>query len=227
LDFQARRTGGESQTISYSEDEEDLVSAEELKHEMSAEKGLAWFDLGNGKIVKGRSFWFNASIPDTWEGREFIVHPERFEMDEIGLADWVDERILSQEQDETSAKFATKPRPDAPQTGDRKPNEGSAKSNSSGPSGANSAAGAESVPGSFKLNMMPRSGARPRGSVTAITRPPTQTAPTEAPPDEPEQKNPPKPPTEKSEPKAATTKQDAASKPPGKGPKTGPLRLRK
>jgi hypothetical protein len=75
--------------------------------------------------------------------------------------------------------------------------------------------------------MMPRSGARPRGSVTAITRPPTQTAPTEAPPDEPEQKNPPKPPTEKSEPKAATTKQDAASKPPGKGPKTGPLRLRK
>jgi len=108
LDLHAKRQGGESQTVSYSEDEEDLVSAEELKHEMSAEKGLAWFDLGNGKIVKGRSFWFNAMVPETWEGREFIAHPERVEMDEIGLADWVDEQILSQEQKETSQKFAPK-----------------------------------------------------------------------------------------------------------------------
>jgi hypothetical protein len=111
LDVTARRQGGESQTVSYSEDEEDLVSAEELKHEMSAEKGLAWFDLGNGKIVKGRAFWFNSVLPETWEGREFLVHPERFENDEIGLADWVDEQILSQEQQETSGKFATKARP--------------------------------------------------------------------------------------------------------------------
>jgi hypothetical protein len=97
MDFNAKQTGGESQSISFSEDEEYLVSPEELKHEMSAEKGLAWFDLGNGKIVKGRSFWFNSEVPDTWEGREFLQKLERYERDEIGLGDWVDKQILTAE----------------------------------------------------------------------------------------------------------------------------------
>ena len=101
FDFKARRMGGESETISISEDEQDLVSAEELKHEMSAEKGLAWFDLGDGRMRKGRCFWFDGDIPDSWMGREFLVRLERFENDEIGLADWVDEQILSREQTET------------------------------------------------------------------------------------------------------------------------------
>ena len=101
VDPQTRRTGGESEMVSLSEDEEDLVSAEELKHEMSAEKGLAWFDLGDGRIVKGRSFWFNAEIPETWEGREFLVGLDRDERDELGLADWVDEQILTTEKRET------------------------------------------------------------------------------------------------------------------------------
>ncbi|RIL05460.1 MAG: hypothetical protein DCC75_11670, partial [Proteobacteria bacterium] len=104
LDFQARRSGGESQSISFAEDEEDLVSSEELKHEMSAEKGLAWFDLGNGKIVKGRSLWFNSELPETWEGREFVTHFEHLENDEIGLAEWVDEQILSTEKRETEQR---------------------------------------------------------------------------------------------------------------------------
>lgn len=219
LDFQARRTGGESQTVSYSEDEEDLVSAEELKHEMSAEKGLAWFDLGNGKIVKGRSFWFNATIPDTWEGREFIVHPERFEMDEIGLADWVDERILSQEQDETSAKFATKAKPDAPPVEKRASDSPRSTSPSTAAGGA-----ADAAPGSFKLNLMPRGGAaRPRGTVTAITKP--SAAPAAV--DQPTQDSPAKAPdahVARSEPKASSKNEPKAG---GKGPKTGPLRLRK
>ena len=115
LDISARKTGGESQSISYSESEEDLVSAEELKHEMSAEKGLAWFDLGTGRIVKGRSFWFNAELPDTWEGREFLIHPERFERDELGLADWVDEQIYAQEQDDSEDKKAAHLAPKQPQ----------------------------------------------------------------------------------------------------------------
>jgi hypothetical protein len=110
LDISARRTGSESQSVSFSEAEKDLVSAEELKHEMSAEKGLAWFDLGNGRIVKGRSFWFNAELPEKWDGREFLVRPERLETDEIGLADWVDERILAREEGETSERFAPKPK---------------------------------------------------------------------------------------------------------------------
>lgn len=96
----ASRGGGESQNISVAEDEEDLVSSEELKHEMASEKGLAWFDLGDGRPVKGRSFWFNSELPDTWEGREFLTMLERFESDEVGLADWVDEQILEQEQKE-------------------------------------------------------------------------------------------------------------------------------
>jgi len=104
LDFTARSTGGESHTISISEDEEDLVSSEELKHEMSAEKGLAWFDLGDGRIRKGRAFWFDAQPPEKWEGREFIVRLDRHENDEIGLAEWVDEQILSQEERETSGR---------------------------------------------------------------------------------------------------------------------------
>jgi hypothetical protein len=94
----ARRTGGESQTVSYSEDEEDLVSAEELKHEMSAEKGLAWFDKGDGIVRKGRSIWFDADLPGTWEGREFLTKYESVEADEVGLAEWVDEHIFSIEE---------------------------------------------------------------------------------------------------------------------------------
>jgi hypothetical protein len=181
LDFQARRSGGESQSISFSEDEEDLVSSEELKHEMSAEKGLAWFDLGNGRIVKGRSFWFNAELPETWEGREFITHFERLEDDEIGLAEWVDEQILSLEQDDLSGRGRGSFAPGGP----------AASAGQGGGSGAASSGGSSGVPpqpvgpgqtgikdggkpaesaGPFKLSIMPRGG-RARGSVTAIPRP--------------------------------------------------------
>jgi hypothetical protein len=212
LDMSARRSGGESQSVSYQEAEEDLVSAEELKHEMSAEKGLAWFDLGNGKIVKGRSFWFNANLPDTWEGREFIVHPEKLEVDEIGLADWVDEQILSQEQEETSQKFAQKPRPqDAPPLPEKKSSSPSAQSSSSSESVAPA--------GAFKIGLTPRSGLRPRGSVTALQKP--NAAP--PPPQEP-------PPTPKSSVSGqGGSKGEGAPKDGGSkgGPKTGPLKLRK
>ncbi len=108
LDIQGKVMGGESQALNISEDEEDLVSAEELKHEMSAEKGLAWFDTGDGRIIKGRTFWFNADLPETWEGREQITRLEKYELDEIGLADWVDEQILSQEQFETAERSKVK-----------------------------------------------------------------------------------------------------------------------
>jgi hypothetical protein len=103
LDAESRKTGAQSQSIHFSEDEEDLVSSEELKHEMAAEKGLAWFDLGDGRILKGRCLWFNAVLPETWEGREFITRHQKIEMDEVGLADWVDEQILDREQMETVA----------------------------------------------------------------------------------------------------------------------------
>jgi hypothetical protein len=202
LDIGARRSGGESQSVSYSEDEEDLVSAEELKHEMSAEKGLAWFDLGNGKIVKGRSFWFNATVPDTWEGREFIVRPERFEVDEIGLADWVDEQILSQEQDETSTKFAPKPKGpgEGPPNG-RRPDDGPSKPYDPALS---------EPPGAFKIAMTPKGAPRTRGAVTALI------------------KAPPAPPPGSKSPQPAAA--ESAKAPPAKesksGAKSGPLKLR-
>lgn len=156
LDLQARKTGGESQSISISEDETDLVSSEELKHEMSAEKGLAWFDLGDGRIIKGRTFWFNADLPETWEGREFITRLEKLENDELGLADWVDEQILSLEQRETS--FQSGGKEGAPSAGPRA---------GEPPVAAKREEPREQESGPFKISLVPRGG-RSRGSVTAF-----------------------------------------------------------
>ncbi len=89
---------GKSATLTVSEEESEVVSEDELKHEMSAEKGLAWFDLGDGTIRKGRSLWFYADLPKTWEGREYLTRYERQESDGIGLAEWVDSKILSDEK---------------------------------------------------------------------------------------------------------------------------------
>jgi len=161
LDFQGRTSGGESQTISISEDEDDLVSSEELKHEMSAEKGLAWFDLGDGRIVKGRAFWFNAEIPDSWEGREHIAKLERYEKDEIGLAEWVDDKILSQEEHE--AGFLDTP----------KSNPGTGEKSYAAPGNREQASTIENQEddtGSFKLTLDPK-GSRYRGAVSAFSKP--------------------------------------------------------
>jgi hypothetical protein len=187
LDFQARKSGGESQSISFSEDEDDLVSSEELKHEMSAEKGLAWFDLGNGRIVKGRCLWFNSQLPDTWEGREFITKFEKLENDEIGLAEWVDEQILLQERRETTfsqrgsggqspAAFGGGPSAAGPSAGDPR------RDKEAG--GAGEKASEPAAPtGPFKINLLNRG--RPRGAVSAFK------AKTEdKPPDKPEDKKP-------------------------------------
>ncbi len=97
MDPQARSGDGESRTVNVAEDEDYIVSPEELKHEMSSEKGLAWFDLGDGNIVKGRAVWFNAEIPSNWDGREHLVRLERRETDELALAAWVDQQILLEE----------------------------------------------------------------------------------------------------------------------------------
>ena len=167
LDPQARKQGGESQSISFSDDEEDLVSAEELKHEMSSEKGLAWFDLGNGKIVKGRSFWFSADIPETWEGREFVVRPERFENDEIGLADWVDEQILNEEQRQTAPRRDS--RPPSPPRGNSEPPSDESRENTPSDGGITA--------GPFKLSVGPKSANRGRGVVNAIPKADVQSQP--------------------------------------------------
>ena len=170
LDFQGRRSGGESQTISYQEDEEYLVSEEELKHEMSAEKGLAWFDMGDGRIVKGRAFWFNAELPDNWEGREYINHLERYEMDEIGLADWVDEQILSQEQQDTSSAFAPKKNGGGQQPAQAGTPAASTPQAKNKPAAPQQQQQPEEEGGLFKLDMGNKA-ARPRGIVSAFQAP--------------------------------------------------------
>ncbi|NMC62822.1 MAG: TraM recognition domain-containing protein [SAR324 cluster bacterium] len=162
LDVQAKITGGESETINVTEDEEDLVSSEELKHEMSAEKGLAWFDLGDGKIVKGRSFWFNAEIPDNWEGREYIPQLEKYENDEIGLADWVDEQILYREREEafSEKKPKTTATPKSTSTPKETGSEGEKKQEQQNPEAS----------GSFKLGLLPPGSARRRGTISTFNR---------------------------------------------------------
>lgn len=167
----APTSGRESESISISEDETDLVSAEELKHEMSAEKGLAWYDLGDGRIIKGRAFWFNAELPDTWEGREHLVELERFEKDGIGLAHWVDERILSQEQKETSPRFSprsTSTDPTAPKSVTEALERGDTAKEQS-PSDHDKTPKQESGP--FRLGVAGATGRFGRGTVTAIPVP--------------------------------------------------------
>lgn len=164
----SKKSAGESQTINLSEDEEDLVSSEELKHEMSAEKGLAWFDMGDGKIVKGRCFWVNTVLPETWEGREFLAQLEKFENDELGLADWVDEQILSQEQQETSQAFAPRPKTSDPQSGFNSSST-SRKSDLKVEKETNSSSSIEDN-SPFKINMVGK-GFRPKSSVTAYAKP--------------------------------------------------------
>lgn len=105
LEINRRSSDSYRDAVTVSEDEEDLVSQEELKHEMSAEKGLAWFDVGDGRLRKGRSLWFNSDLPASWEGREYLVRYESVEADEIGLAEWVDEHILSIERSESEQEM--------------------------------------------------------------------------------------------------------------------------
>jgi len=102
IELNRRSADGFRDGVTFAEDETDLVSPEELKHEMSAEKGLAWFDKGDGRLRKGRSIWFDADLPATWEGREFLTRYESVEADEIGLAEWVDEHILSIEKSQSN-----------------------------------------------------------------------------------------------------------------------------
>lgn len=165
IDLQARASEGASQSVSISEDEEDLVSSEELKHEMSAEKGLAWFDLGDGRIIKGRSSWVSAELPDTWEGRELVTHFERTENDEIGLAEWVDEQILSQEERETTIRIPSSapPKDLAAEGADKEKEKDKSKESGKEKSSESDASGP------FKITLVPRGG-KPRGTVTALPK---------------------------------------------------------
>ncbi|MCC6953463.1 MAG: hypothetical protein IT290_05050 [Deltaproteobacteria bacterium] len=157
--------------VTVAEDEEELVSTEELKHEMSAEKGLAWFDKGDGVVRKGRAVWFDSELPGTWEGREFLTKYESVEADEIGLAEWVDEHIFSIEEAETEREARSPTDPFAP------PPSSSFSGGSSGSSGSSSMSSSPTQPseeepedtGPFRLNPFRPFRGRTRAN-TVITR---------------------------------------------------------
>lgn len=104
MDDTIRTTGGESHTVNISESEDYLVSPEELKHELSAEKGLAWFDTGDGRIVKGRTFWAECQLPAGWEGRDQLMEFEKYERESLGLSDWVDAQVFQMEEQRFAAE---------------------------------------------------------------------------------------------------------------------------
>ena len=191
LEINKRAADGSRDAVTVSEDEEDLVSAEELKHEMSAEKGLAWFDKGDGRLRKGRAIWFEAELPSSWEGREFLTHYETVEADEIGLAEWVDEHILSIERVEvergleqsqgmqSSAASGSMGGSTGGSMGSSGGSSFSAGSNSSGASSASSAgdsadANKEDDGSPFRFNMM--RGFRGRGRASTFNAPETPPA---------------------------------------------------
>ncbi|MDD2943485.1 MAG: TraM recognition domain-containing protein [bacterium] len=160
LEFNRRSMDGVRQAITMSEDQTELVSTEELKHEMSFEKGLAWFDLGDGRIRKGRSIWFNAELPPTWEGREHLVHYDAVEGDEVGLAEWVDEHVLSLERQDQERDGSKESRPTTDSAGkspDRSPGQSSGSSAKSSSQESESSAG-----GRFRINLMRPQSAKSR-----------------------------------------------------------------
>ena len=169
LEFNRRSADSLKEGVTISEDEEELVSAEELKHEMYAEKGLAWFDKGDGRLRKGRSIWFHTDLPGTWEGREFLTRYESVEADEIGLAEWVDEHILSQETAAEFDELKPKPAPGAPPpNGD---NQAASNPNQTSSPKAAQAEDPDAGDGKFRLNLFKGFRGKPRSRTFVSDKP--------------------------------------------------------
>lgn len=167
VEINRRSSDGFRDGVTMAEDEEDLVSPEELKHEMSAEKGLAWFEKGDGRLRKGRAIWFEGDLPQTWEGREFLTRYEAVEADEIGLAEWVDEHILSTENAENERSLLSSLGVVHSGPSSSSGSSGYSGSSSSGPSSGSSGASGEEPKedGPFRINLL-----RPfRGKMRART----------------------------------------------------------
>lgn len=69
---------------------EDDMSDSEIEDEViENHKKIAWFDFGNGSLVKGRYLTLNTVLPEDWSGREFVVKYDNIERDEVGIANWI------------------------------------------------------------------------------------------------------------------------------------------
>ena len=96
-----------------------------------------------------------------------MVRPERFENDEIGLADWVDEQILNEEQRQTAPRRDS--RPPSPPRGNSEPPSDESRENTPSDGGITA--------GPFKLSVGPKSANRGRGVVNAIPKADVQSQP--------------------------------------------------
>jgi hypothetical protein len=96
FDATAKRQSGRSSSESFYEEEEDFVSADELKYGLQAEKGLAWVDLG-GKLTKMRALWVDFHLPTSWNGRYLVPRLEVFEKDSLSLSALVNQAVIQRE----------------------------------------------------------------------------------------------------------------------------------
>lgn len=96
FDATAKRQSGRSSTESFYEEEEDFVSADELKRGLLAEKGLAWVDIG-GKLTKMRALWVDFHLPASWNGRYLVPRLEVFEKNSLSLSSLVDRAVIQRE----------------------------------------------------------------------------------------------------------------------------------
>lgn len=99
---------------SVTEEEVEAVSADSLKHELSTEKGLAWFDLGNGRVTKGRTLWLDAEIPQSWPARKHLITPIKSFCKMLRLSNWIDRQVLEKTGNEVKAKEDPYPMPPLP-----------------------------------------------------------------------------------------------------------------
>jgi hypothetical protein len=96
FDGTAKRQSGRSSTENFYEEEENFVSADELKYGLKAEKGLAWIDLG-GKLTKMRALWVDFDLPQNWTGRNCVLLLDPRERDALSLATWVNREVVQRE----------------------------------------------------------------------------------------------------------------------------------
>ncbi len=96
--------------VSVTEEEAEAVSADDLKHGLSAEKGLAYFDIGDGTIRQGRTLWVNASPPASWNSRGEVIRKNNVYADTLDLAGWINRQVL----EKTGNDVPRKPTPAPP-----------------------------------------------------------------------------------------------------------------
>lgn len=92
LDPDNTHTHGTSNFFAFYEDEEDRVSADDFKHNLGSEKGLAWIDIGDGNPQKARCLWMDPDL--NFPARDEILRYATHQSEKLGLSDVVEHELL-------------------------------------------------------------------------------------------------------------------------------------